>query len=59
MRKTLKRDLLNGKLTGVCAGLANYFEVDPSFVRIFFVLFSIFGAGILVYLVCLFVMPKY
>ena len=46
------------KIFGVCSGLANYFDMDPTVVRILFaasVLF--FGTGILLYLIMAFVMP--
>lgn len=47
-------------LAGVCAGIADYFDVDPTIVRIVYILVSIFSAafpGILVYLILWFVMP--
>ena len=47
-------------IAGVCGGLAEYFEVDPTVVRIAYVLVSILSAafpGILAYIVLMFVMP--
>lgn len=45
-------------LGGVCGGLGRYFGVDSTLVRIGFVLFTLAGgAGILAYLVLLFLMP--
>ena len=45
-------DRLDGKLFGVCGGLANYMNVDPLIVRLVFVAGTIFGFGsfILIYL---------
>ncbi len=45
-------DKVNGKFTGVCSGIANYFGWDANLVRIGFALGTIFGFGslILVYL---------
>ena len=44
---------------GVCAGLGNYFGIDPTVIRILFVLFSIFvGGGIIVYLILWLVIPQ-
>jgi phage shock protein C len=45
-------DRTEGKVFGVCAGLANYMNVDPTIVRLVFVAGTIFGIGsfILVYL---------
>lgn len=48
-------------LAGVCGGLAEYFELDPALVRLGYVLLSIFSAGfpgILVYIICLLVIPN-
>ena len=47
-------------IAGVCAGLAEYFDLDPTLVRIAYILVSIFSAafpGILVYIILWFVMP--
>jgi phage shock protein C len=45
-------DRAEGKVFGVCAGLANYMNVDPMIVRLVFVAGTIFGIGsfILIYL---------
>ncbi len=46
-------------VAGVCAGIAAYFGVDPTLVRLAFALFTIFGgAGILLYLVAWIVIPE-
>lgn len=43
---------------GVCAGVAEYFDVDPSLVRIAWVLFAFaFGSGILAYIVAAIILP--
>ncbi len=47
-------------IAGVCSGIAHYFDVDPTLVRVGYVLFSVLSAGfpgLLVYLVLWFVMP--
>ena len=44
-------------IAGVCAGLADYFEIDPTLVRIVWLL-SIFTCfGIIAYLVCWLIIP--
>lgn len=45
-------DRAEGKVFGVCAGLANYMNVDPMIVRVVFVAGTVFGFGsfILIYL---------
>ncbi|MBM7036893.1 envelope stress response membrane protein PspC [Vibrio ulleungensis] len=50
MRKQLYRDPANGKLTGVCAGIANYFEVEYWVVRILVVSATLLGGGFLIIL---------
>ena len=46
------------KLFGVCSGLANYMDIDPTVMRIIFVLaFLGFGVGLIVYIVMAFIMP--
>lgn len=56
--KKLKRSS-NKMIAGVCAGIAEYFDIDTSLVRILWVLFTLFGgAGLLAYIVCLVLMPK-
>ncbi|MEA2103046.1 MAG: PspC domain-containing protein [Candidatus Cloacimonadota bacterium] len=58
VKKTLYRDLKNNKIGGVCAGLAEYFGLDVSLVRIIWILLVlIFGTGILVYLVAWIIIP--
>lgn len=50
--RQFRLDRRNGKLMGVCAGIANYFGVDTTLVRIAFVLGAVLGFGsfILIYL---------
>ncbi len=46
------------KLFGVCSGLANYFDVDPTTMRIIFVgAFLMFGTGLLAYITLAALMP--
>ncbi|NOS93487.1 MAG: PspC domain-containing protein [Cyclobacteriaceae bacterium] len=46
------------KLFGVCSGLANYFEVDPTIIRLLFVVAVFgFGTGILLYFIMAVIMP--
>jgi phage shock protein C len=62
-QKTTKR-LVRGedrKLFGVCAGVADYFNIDPVLVRVLWILvtaFSGFFPGIVVYLLVAWVMPE-
>jgi phage shock protein C len=59
MAKRLKRSR-DEIIAGVCGGVAEYFNLDPTLVRIGYALVSIFSAafpGILVYLILWVVMP--
>ena len=45
-------------IAGVCAGLARYLGIDPTVVRLIFVLLALFAAGgVLLYLVLWLIMP--
>ncbi len=57
--KQLVRPHQGRMLAGVCAGLGNYFGVDPNLIRLAFAALLIFGgAGALVYLVAWLVVPE-
>ncbi|MCQ2084395.1 MAG: PspC domain-containing protein [Bacteroidaceae bacterium] len=56
--KKLYRSSSDKKLCGVCAGLAKYFDLDPTIMRvIFIVLFFLGCVGLLAYLILALVMP--
>lgn len=58
-KKRLFRSRRDSKLMGVCGGIAHYFGLDPTVVRIIFALSTAFyGSTVLVYLVLGFVLPK-
>ena len=47
------------KVFGVCGGIAEYFDIDPTIVRVAWaVLIFAYGTGLLAYLVCALCMPK-
>ena len=57
--KRMYRDPDNRVIGGVCSGLASYWRVDPTIVRIIFVILAIFGmAGVLIYLILWIVLPE-
>lgn len=59
MEKKLYRSRNQKMLAGVCGGLAEYFGVDPTIVRLVWALTVCFaGAGILVYIICAIVIPE-
>lgn len=58
MEKQLQRSTQNKVLGGVCAGLGHYFNLDPTIVRILFLIALLgFGVGPLVYIILWIVMP--
>lgn len=58
-RKQLIRPFQGRMVAGVCAGLGDYFGVDPNIVRLVFAALSIFGgAGVLMYLVAWLLVPE-
>ena len=58
--KKLYRSRSNRMIVGVCAGLAEFFGIDPTIVRLVFVLGTLFGYGafIFIYIVLFFVVPE-
>ena len=58
MEKKLYRSWKNRMIAGVCGGIADYFGVDPTLVRLGWVIFSCVGAGVIAYIVCAVVIPN-
>jgi phage shock protein C len=56
--KRLMRSSLDKKIGGVCAGVADYFDLDPTIVRVVWLLAVLFGGtGFLIYIVLWIVLP--
>ena len=58
MEKKLYRSKTDKKIAGVCGGLAEYLGVDPTIVRLIWVLVALSGAGVLAYLICALIIPE-
>ena len=59
MEKKLYKSNQNKKIDGVCGGIAEYFGIDPTVVRLIWALFSLMGgSGILAYIICALVIPN-
>lgn len=58
--KQLKRSLQNRKLCGVCGGIGEYLNLDPTVVRLIWIVLSIasFGTGLIAYIIAAIVMPE-
>jgi phage shock protein C len=58
-RRRLVRPIREKKVAGVCAGFANYFDMDVTLMRIIWLLGSIFtGIGFVAYVIAWIAMPK-
>ena len=59
MQKKLYRSKSNRMVAGVCAGVAEYFNIDPTVVRVIWAVTSLFAfVGVVAYAVCAFVIPE-
>ena len=60
MDKKLYKSQGDRKLCGVCGGLGEYFDIDPTLVRVLCVaaIFFSFSAVFWIYLICAFIIPK-
>ena len=59
MQKKLSLSSRDKKIAGVCAGLAEYLDIDVTIVRVLFLFFAFqFGGGLLLYLIMWLLMPK-
>ena len=58
MQKKLYRSNTDKKLAGVCGGLADYINIDPTIIRVIWALVSLSGAGLVAYLICALIIPE-
>ena len=59
MKKKLYRNKQNEKIAGVCAGLADYLNIDVTIIRLIWVFFALWvGSGVLAYIACALVIPE-
>ena len=57
--KKLCKSHTNTKICGVCGGIAEYLNADPTLIRLAFVLISaLAGSGVLVYFLAALIMPE-
>jgi phage shock protein C len=57
--KKLYRSKKNRNLAGVCGGVGEFLNVDPTIIRILWILFSLaYGTGILAYIICWLIIPE-
>ena len=58
MNKKLYRNTSNKMIAGVCSGLAEYINIDPTIVRLIWALIALGGAGIIAYLIAAIIIPE-
>ncbi len=59
MKKRIYKSKSDKKLCGVCAGIAKYFDIDPTLIRLAWVVFTLLGgSGILAYIIAAIIIPE-
>ena len=57
--KRLYKSRNNKMICGVCAGIADYFNIDPSIVRVLWAVLALAaGTGVLAYIACAIILPE-
>ena len=57
--KKLYRSKKNRVIAGVCGGIGEYFNVDPTLIRVIWILFALaLGSGILAYIIAWIIIPE-
>ena len=55
----LHKSVKDKKISGVCAGIAEYLNMDPTIIRLIFALLAVgWGSGVLVYFILSFILPE-
>ncbi|MGF7056586.1 PspC domain-containing protein [Brassicibacter mesophilus] len=59
MKKQLYRSTHNKIISGVCGGIAEYFEIDPIIIRLLWALITFTkGIGFIAYIICMIIIPE-
>lgn len=59
MKKRLHRSNENKVIAGVCGGIAEYFDMDPTLIRLAWILFCAQGgSGVLAYIIAAIIIPE-
>jgi phage shock protein PspC (stress-responsive transcriptional regulator) len=56
--KKLYRSRMDRRVCGVCGGIGEYFSIDPTLIRVLFVIFGLTGSGILAYIIAAIIIPE-
>jgi phage shock protein PspC (stress-responsive transcriptional regulator) len=58
MGKKLYKSATNRKIAGVCGGIGEYFDVDPTIIRLIWIILVLAaGTGLLAYIIAAIIMP--
>ena len=59
MEKKLYKSNVNRMVNGVCGGIAEYFDVDPTLIRLAWVVFcAMGGSGLIAYIIAAIIIPR-
>lgn len=59
MEKRLYKSNVNKKISGVCGGVGEYFDIDPTLIRLGWIVFcALGGSGIIAYIIAAIIMPR-
>ncbi len=58
--KKLYKSRNDKKISGVCAGIAEYFGIDPTLIRLLWAVVTLFtiGTGLIAYILCAIIIPE-
>lgn len=57
--KKLVKNQDNRIICGVCSGIADYFDMDPTVIRLLWVVFSLLGgSGVIAYIIAAIIIPQ-
>lgn len=56
--KILKKSKSNRMICGVCGGIGEYFNIDPTIIRLLVIIFAFTSAGIIFYIIAAIIMPE-
>jgi len=60
MEKKLRKSMTNKMICGVCGGVGEYFNVDPTLVRLIWAILTVLGvgSGLIIYIIAAVIMPE-
>lgn len=60
MEKKLRKSMTNKMICGVCGGVGEYFNVDPTLIRLIWAILTVMGvgSGLIVYIIAAVIMPE-